>query len=85
MRIEPFHLERWMTTYEMQVRWDIARAASSPCRPARCWYFLPADTRDAELTRLLDLRLGYSEACGSAELRSLIAATYENTSSRMTC
>ena len=29
---------------------------------------------------MLDLRLGYSEACGSAELRGLIAATYENTS-----
>ena len=33
-----------------------------------------------ELDRLLDLRLGYSEACGSAELRGLIAATYEKTS-----
>ena len=29
---------------------------------------------------MLDLRLGYSEACGSAELRGLIAAAYENTS-----
>jgi aspartate/methionine/tyrosine aminotransferase len=80
VRIEPFHLERWMTTYEMQVRWDIAESGIFPMSTCEVLDLLPADTRDAELTRLLDLRLGYSEACGSAELRSLIAATYENTS-----
>src|SRR5918999_3044873 len=41
---------------------------------------LPPEKRESELDRLLDLRLGYSEACGSAELRGLIAATYKNTS-----
>ena len=31
------------------------------------------------LARLLDMRLGYSEAPGSLELRSLLAGTYANT------
>jgi len=26
VRIEPFQLERWMTKYEVDVRWDIAES-----------------------------------------------------------
>jgi hypothetical protein len=29
VRIEPFQLERWMTTYEMDVQWDIAESGDS--------------------------------------------------------
>src|SRR5262249_28841751 len=42
---------------------------------------LPESERASTLDRLLDMRLGYSEARGSEELRALIAATYDNTSS----
>ncbi len=80
MRIEPFQLERWMTTYETTARWDIAESGIFPMSTREILDLLPADERDGELDRLLDLRLGYSEACGSAELRGLIAATYTNTS-----
>jgi aspartate/methionine/tyrosine aminotransferase len=80
MRIEPFQLERWMTTYEMQVTWDIAESGIFPMSVRELLDLLPPAERDAELARLLDLRLGYSEACGSAELRELLAATYEETS-----
>jgi aspartate/methionine/tyrosine aminotransferase len=41
---------------------------------------LPPEERESEWDRILDLRLGYSEACGSAELRGLIAATYADIS-----
>jgi aspartate/methionine/tyrosine aminotransferase len=81
MRIEPFQLERWMTTYEMHVKWDIAESGIFPMSTRELLDLLPPDERDAELARLLDLRLGYSEACGSAELRALLAETYEDTSS----
>jgi len=37
---------------------------------------LPTAERQATLARLLDLRLGYSEARGSQELRGLLAGTY---------
>jgi aspartate/methionine/tyrosine aminotransferase len=69
-----------MTTYELQVRWDIAESGVYPLTTRELLDLLPPGEREAELARLLDLRLGYSEACGSAELRELIAATYDDTS-----
>jgi len=80
VKIEPFQLERWMTKYEVNVRWDIAESGIYPMSSRELLDLLPPEERQSELDRLLDLRLGYSEACGSAELRGLIAATYENTS-----
>jgi aspartate/methionine/tyrosine aminotransferase len=80
VRIEPFQLERWMTKYEVDITWDIAESGIYPMSSRELLELLPRDKRESELERLLDLRLGYSEACGSAELRGLIAATYENTS-----
>jgi aspartate/methionine/tyrosine aminotransferase len=80
VRIEPFQLERWMTTYEINVKWDIAESGIYPMSTRDILDLLPTDKREAELEYLLDLRLGYSEACGSETLRSLIAATYEHTS-----
>jgi aspartate/methionine/tyrosine aminotransferase len=69
-----------MTTYEMNVRWDIAESGIHPMSTREIINLLPEDERANELDRLLDVRLGYSEACGSDELRSLIASTYERTS-----
>src|SRR5215218_243926 len=69
-----------MTKYEVNITWDIAESGIYPMSMREILDFLPPDERESELDRLLDLRLGYSEACGSAELRGLIAATYENTS-----
>ena len=80
VRIEPFQLERWMTKYEVKVKWDIAESGIFPMSTREILDQLPSPDREQELGRLLDLRLGYSEACGSEELRGLIAATYENTS-----
>jgi aspartate/methionine/tyrosine aminotransferase len=69
-----------MTTYELKVKWDIAESGIFPMSSREILDLLPPEERETELDRLLDLRLGYSEACGSAELRGLVAATYENTS-----
>ena len=80
MRIEPFHLERWMTKYEVNVRWDIAESGIFPMSTRELLALLPEDERQTALERLLDTRLGYSEARGSEELRALLAASYENTS-----
>jgi aspartate/methionine/tyrosine aminotransferase len=80
VKIEPFQLERWMTTYEINVKWDIAESGIFPMSMREVIDLLQAEEREAELNRLLDLRLGYSEARGSAQLRGLIAETYENTS-----
>ena len=66
MKIETFALERWMTTWEMKVEYrhrrerhraaDRSTTCSTGCRPTE---------RAATLDRLLDTRLGYSEAPGS--------------------
>ena len=68
-----------MTKYEVNVTWDIAESGVYPMSVREILDLLPPEKRETELNRLLDLRLGYSEARGSAELRGLIAATYEDT------
>jgi len=79
MKIETFALERWMTTWETQVEYDIAESGILPMTVNDLLDLLPEDERAATQARLLDTRLGYSEAPGSIELRSLIAATYHDT------
>lgn len=75
MRIEPFALERWMTTYETVVRYDLAESGIQPLSLRELLAYGEAE----ELERALDLRLGYSEARGTAELRSVLAELYRDT------
>ena len=76
MKIEEFLLERWMTRHETHVRFDIAESGILPLSTRDLLAFEPADSRAHVLDELLDLPLGYSEACGTRELRSMLAATY---------
>lgn len=80
MKIETFQLERWMTTYELAVKYDIAESGIAPMSTNDLLDLLPAADRERALQSLLDLRLGYSEARGSLALRTALAETYENTS-----
>ncbi|HSB54092.1 MAG TPA: aminotransferase class I/II-fold pyridoxal phosphate-dependent enzyme, partial [Gemmatimonadales bacterium] len=80
MKIEPFALERWMTRHEVNVRYDIAESGILPLRLTDLLGWMPAAEREAALASLLELRLGYSEACGTEALRSAIAATYTGVS-----
>ena len=79
MKIETFALERWMTTYELDVSYDITESGIAPMSLREVIDLVPADERDALLERLLGTRLGYSEAPGSLDLRSELAATYRDT------
>jgi DNA-binding transcriptional MocR family regulator len=78
MKIETFALERWMTTYEMHVKYDIAESGILPLTVHDLLQWELPEEREPLLQRLLNLPLGYSEAPGSLELRSLLAATYTN-------
>ena len=78
MKIEPFALERWMTTYELNVKYDIAESGILPLTTNDLLSFEPAAERPTTLDRLLNLPLGYSAAPGTLELRSLLADTYRN-------
>lgn len=79
MKIEEFALERWMSHWETRVQYDIAESGISPMSARDLLGMLPEAERAAELAALLDTRLGYSEARGTAALREAIAATYERT------
>ncbi len=84
-KIEPFALERWMTAYEMDVEYDIAESGIFPLTVRELLEMQASAPRAAgdqaaTLERLLDLRLGYNEARGSLELRSLLAETYTDCS-----
>jgi len=79
MNVEPFALERWMTTYEMNVQFDIAESGILPMSMGELLGLMPQAERDEALARLLAMPLNYSEACGTLALRSALAATYPAT------
>ena len=68
MKIEPFLLERWMTRHETHVKYDIAESGILPLSTHDLLQFEPEDARAATLEALLQLPLGYSEACGTVAL-----------------
>ncbi len=78
MKIERFELERWMTAYEMHVEVDIAESGIFPLTVSDLLSLEPPDERAQTLDHLLNLRLGYSEATGTLELRSRLADTYQD-------
>src|SRR5262249_54076581 len=78
MKIETFALERWMTKYETCVKYDIAESGILPLPVNDLLSFEPSGDRSAILDRLLNIRLGYSEAPGTLELRRALAETYHN-------
>lgn len=78
LKIETFALERWMTTYELDVDYDITESGIYPMSVRDLLNLSSGDERDRLLDRLLDTRLGYSEARGTHELRAELAATYSN-------
>jgi aspartate/methionine/tyrosine aminotransferase len=78
MKLEKFALERWMTAWETKTPYDIAESGIFPQTVRELLAFEPEDRRAQTLERLLDLRLGYSEAPGTIALRSAIAATYRD-------
>ena len=71
-----------MTAWETKTPFDIAESGIFPMSVRELLAFEPREESDRILARLLDLRLGYSEAPGTLELRSMIAATYRDTTSR---
>jgi aspartate/methionine/tyrosine aminotransferase len=76
MNIEPFELERWMTRWELDVDYDIAESGIVPLSFQEVLDLLPDDVARATERYIHETPLGYSEARGSARLRSALASTY---------
>lgn len=76
MKIEPFELERWMTRWELDVDFDIAESGILPLSLDEVLDLLPPDVAFETTRYIHEILLGYSEARGSARLRSALASTY---------
>lgn len=76
MRIEPFELERWMTTWETEVDYDLAESGIQPMSVNELAKLTGEQKRVADI---LNQPLLYSEARGTIELRQMIADLYSNT------
>ena len=70
MKYHPFVMERWQSTYEHRVRFNLSESGVHPLSVTELLSLadLHPDT--------LDVRLGYGQSNGSDELRNLIADLY---------
>lgn len=72
MKLEPFEMERWQSTWENKVEYNLSE---SGVHPLKLGELLVGDTSD-----MLNQPLGYSQTNGTEELRRTIAATYQRAS-----
>ena len=71
MTFHPFELERWQSTWEHRVRYNLSESGVHPLSVRELLALA-----DAAADPLLDVRLGYSQSNGTELLRERIAALY---------
>jgi aspartate/methionine/tyrosine aminotransferase len=71
MRINPFRMERWQSTWENRVEFNLSESGVHPMTPAELLELAGADPHE-----LLSQRLLYNQSNGTEALRELIAALY---------
>jgi aspartate/methionine/tyrosine aminotransferase len=71
MKINPFRMERWQSTYENRVQFNLSESGVHPMTPQELLDLAGADPRD-----VLDQRLVYNQSNGTDELRELVASIY---------
>ena len=77
MNYETFALERWMTTWELDVDYDIAESGILPLSLDELYTLLDPTARAGLDREIHHMPLGYSEARGTRALREVLANTYE--------
>lgn len=68
MKLQPFEMERWQSTWENQVEYNLSESGVQPLKVG--------DLLEGDASTLLNQSLGYSQTNGTEELRRAIAATY---------
>lgn len=68
MKLQPFQMERWQSTYENQVECNLSESGIEPLKAS--------DVLDGDASAILNRSLGYSQTNGTKELRTAIAAMY---------
>lgn len=71
MTFEPFAMERWQSTWENRVRYNLSESGVHPLSAAELLALAGADAGP-----LLDVTLGYTQSNGTEPLRAAIAALY---------
>ncbi len=74
MRIRDFKMERWQSTYENVVQYNLAESGVHP--------FMVRELVEGELENLASVRLGYGHTNGTPELRDLISRIYKEQTDR---
>jgi aspartate/methionine/tyrosine aminotransferase len=75
MRIEPFEMERWQSTWEHKVAYNLSESGVHPLSVEELLE-LPGADGGLVPAALLDLRLGYTQGNGAEALRERIALLY---------
>jgi aspartate/methionine/tyrosine aminotransferase len=75
LRLTPFQMERWQSTYEHRVRYNLSESGVHPLTVAELLSYAGADQDTLD-----GLRLGYGQSNGSDALRARIAALYPGAS-----
>lgn len=71
MKINPFRMERWQSTWENRVRYNLSESGVHPMTPLELFELADTDPRT-----LLEQRLIYNQSNGTDELRDSIATLY---------
>ncbi len=71
MKITPFEMERWQSTWEHRVALNLSESGVHPLTSAEL-----LEIADVEVSGLLAQRLGYNQSNGTDELRAAIAGIY---------
>lgn len=74
MRYTPFRMERYQSTYEHRVRYNLSESGVHPLSVSEL-----LEIADSDIS-VNDIRLGYGQSNGSDELRELIAGQYQGAS-----
>lgn len=76
MNYETFDLERWMTTWELDVDYDIAESGILPLSLNELYGLISPAAKESLDRELHEMQLGYGEARGTVALRTALADTY---------
>jgi aspartate/methionine/tyrosine aminotransferase len=76
MKLDPFRMERWQSTWENRVRFNLSESGVHPMTPMELLELAGADPDE-----ILDQRLVYNQSNGTEELRESIAALYPGATS----
>ena len=68
MNLQPFEMERWQSTWENQVEYNLSESGVHPLKLR--------EVLEDDASNLLEQSMGYSQTNGTRELRERIAALY---------